>query len=150
MPEELGGVLLTILAYFAGSFPTASLVGLFSGHDHSKEGSGNPGASNVYRTSGAAYGLVTVVVDAVKGFVPVLVTLLLIDRPWAAVVWAMATVGHVFPIARWLRGGKGVATGGGGALPLFPFLGLGLIAVFVLVVKLTRRASLGSLWTSTR
>lgn len=136
---------LLVAAYFAGSFPTASAVGLFSGHDHSKEGSGNPGASNVYRTSGAAYGLLTVVVDALKGFVPVLATMIILDRPWAAAVWAAATVGHVIPFARWRNGGKGVATGGGGSLPLFPYLGLVLVPVFIVSVKLTKRASVGSL-----
>lgn len=140
----LGGILL-IAAYFAGSFPTASIIGMLSGHDHSKEGSGNPGASNVYRTSGAKFGLLAVVVDVLKGFIPVLLTLWLLDRPWASAVWSAATVGHVVPFARWRNGGKGVATGGGGSLPLFPILGLGLIACFAVIVKVTKRASVGSL-----
>lgn len=118
---------------------------MFSGHDHSKEGSGNPGASNVYRTSGAAYGIVTVVIDVMKGFLPVLVTLAILGRPWAAGVWAAATIGHVVPVARWRNGGKGVATGGGGSLPLYPYLGLALVVVFIVVVRVTKRASLGSL-----
>lgn len=120
-------------------------MGLLSGHDHSKEGSGNPGASNVYRTSGAAYGLITVVIDALKGFIPVLATTFILDRSWAAAVWAVATVGHVVPFARWRNGGKGVATGGGGSLPLYPYLGLVLVPVFVVLVKLTKRASVGSI-----
>ena len=118
---------------------------MISGHDHSKEGSGNPGASNVYRTSGAAYGIVTVVVDVLKAFVPVLVTMWILDRPWAAGVWAAATVGHVVPFARWRNGGKGVATGGGGSLPLFPYLGLAMVPIFIIIVKVTKRASVGSL-----
>lgn len=145
MSETVVGLALLLAAYFAGSFPTASAVGMLSGHDHSKEGSGNPGASNVYRTSGAAYGMVTVVIDVMKGFVPVLATLLVLDRPWAAAVWATATIGHVIPFARWRNGGKGVATGGGGSLPLYPYLGLALVVVFIGVVKVTRRASVGSL-----
>jgi len=139
------GILLVIVAYFAGSFPTASVVGLLSGHDHNREGSGNPGASNVWRTSGAAFGMVTVVVDALKGALPVLATLLLTNRSWAALAWIAATIGHIVPFGRFLRGGKGVATGGGGSLPLFPILGLITLAVFLVIVKLTRKASLGSL-----
>ena len=145
MTETIIGVALLIAAYFAGSFPTASAVGMLSGHDHSKEGSGNPGASNVYRTSGAAYGIVTVVVDILKAFIPVLVTMWILDRPWAAGVWASATVGHVIPFARWRNGGKGVATGGGGSLPLFPFLGLAMVPIFIVIVRITKRASVGSL-----
>lgn len=140
----LGGILL-VAAYFAGSFPTASIIGMLSGHDHSKEGSGNPGASNVYRTSGAKFGLLAVVVDVLKGLIPVAATLLILDRPWAAIVWAGATVGHVLPFARFRNGGKGVATGGGGSLPLFPVLGIALVLGFVVIVKLTKRASVGSL-----
>lgn len=145
MTETIIGAALLIAAYFAGSFPTASAVGMISGHDHSKEGSGNPGASNVYRTSGAAYGLITVLVDVLKGFVPVLATMAILDRPWAAAVWAAATVGHVIPFARFRNGGKGVATGGGGSLPLFPYLGLAMVPIFIVVVKVTKRASVGSL-----
>ena len=142
---DVVGLVLAGAAYLAGSFPTASIVGMISGHDHSKEGSGNPGASNVYRTSGAAYGLVTVVIDALKGFLPVFVTVLVVDRPWAAVAWVAVTIGHVFPLGRFRNGGKGVATGGGGSLPLFPVYGLVLVAVFAAVVRLTRMASIGSL-----
>ena len=143
--EELFWVLVVVGAYFAGSFPTASIVGRLSGHDHSKEGSGNPGASNVYRTSGAAYGVATVLVDVLKGVVPVVVGLLLGGRDLASVAWVVATIGHIFPIARWRRGGKGVATAGGGTLPLYPLVGVVLIGLFVVVVKLTKRASVGSL-----
>ncbi len=145
MSNSVLGALLLIAAYFAGSFPTASIIGMLSGHDHSKEGSGNPGASNVYRTSGAKFGVLAVVVDALKGFIPVLAALTVLGRPWAAAVWAGATVGHVLPFARWRNGGKGVATGGGGALALFPFLSVALIACFVVLVKFTKRASVGSL-----
>ena len=145
MSEPLIGLLLIVAGYFAGSFPTARIIGMLSGHDHSKEGSGNPGASNVYRTSGAAYGLLTFFVDAAKGFIPVFLTLLVLDRRWAAVVWVAATAGHILPFARFLRGGKGVATGAGGSFPLFPWIGLPLVALFLVLVRQTRTASVGSL-----
>lgn len=141
----LAGLAIMIAAYFSGSFPTASAVGRLSGHDHNKEGSGNPGASNVWRTSGAAYGVVTVIVDVLKGILPVVAALFLASRPWAAGAWAAATIGHVIPVARWRNGGKGVATAGGGSLVLFPFLAVGLIALFLVIVRFTKRASLGSL-----
>lgn len=139
------GAALAVLAYLAGSFPTATIVGMVSGHDPSKEGSGNPGATNVYRTAGPTYGLITVVVDILKGVVPVLVVLVVVDRPWAAVAWVAVTVGHVFPAGRFRHGGKGVATGGGGAMPLFPVLGTALVLLFAVVVKTTRTPSVGSL-----
>jgi len=141
----VAGVAIMIAAYFSGSFPTASAVGRLSGHDHNKEGSGNPGASNVWRTSGAAYGVITVIVDVLKGILPVVAALFFASRPWAAGAWATAVVGHVVPIARWRNGGKGVATAGGGALVLYPFLSLALIALFIFMIKLTKRASVGSL-----
>lgn len=139
------GVIVAIGAYLAGSFPTATIAGMLSGHDLSKEGSGNPGATNVYRTAGAGLGLITVVVDVLKGVIPVLVALLAVDRSWAAIAWLAVTVGHVFPIGRIRHGGKGVATGGGGSLPLFPVLGVGLVALFALTVKVTRTPSVASL-----
>lgn len=142
---SLAGLAIVIAAYFSGSFPTASIVGRLSGHDHNKEGSGNPGATNVWRTSGKLFGVLTMVVDLLKGALPVIAALLIAGRPWAAVTWAAATIGHVIPIGRWRSGGKGVATAGGGALVLYPPLALALIATFVVVVKLTKRVSLGSL-----
>ncbi len=118
---------------------------MLSGHDHSKEGSGNPGATNVWRTSGKALGVLTLVVDLLKGALPVIVALLVAGRPWAAATWAAATIGHVIPIGRWRSGGKGVATAGGGALVLYPLISVLLIAVFLVVVKVTKRVSVGSL-----
>ena len=87
----------------------------------------------------------TVFVDVLKGTIPVLVTMLILDREWASVVWISVVIGHVVPLGRFRNGGKGVATGGGGSMPLFPLLGIGLIAMFAVVVRVTKRASAGSL-----
>ena len=132
-------------AYAVGIFPTAKLVGRRIGHDPTVEGSGNPGATNIYRIGGRAAGLVVALGDMVKGAAPTVVALLVWDRPEALAAWAGVVVGHVFPLSMRLRGGKGVAAGGGGGLVLDPLAGLVCAAVFVLVVRLRRLASLGSL-----
>ncbi len=85
------------------------------------------------------------IVDLLKGALPVAAALLIAGRPWAAGAWAAATIGHVFPFGRFRSGGKGVATAGGGALVLYPIISVALIAMFVVVVKVTKRVSVGSL-----
>ena len=139
------GSALVVAAYAIGMFPTAQLVGRVRGHDPLVEGSKNPGASNVYRTAGRAAGIAVLVGDLAKGVVPTLVALLAYSRSLALACWFAAVLGHVVPLLRPRRGGKGVATAGGGALVLFPLVSVALIALFVLVVKRTRIAALGSL-----
>lgn len=141
----VGEIAVVVGAYAIGSFPTAQLVGRRVGHDPLLEGSGNPGASNVYRTAGRAAGLVVLLGDAAKGAVPTLVALLVAGRGLAAVCWLAAVVGHVAPLRRGLRGGKGVATAAGGAAILYPVIALALGAVFALVVRRRRVPALGSL-----
>jgi len=137
-------------AYLAGNFPTAVLVGRRLGTDPRQEGSGNPGASNVYRLLGARAGLVVLLADAAKGAIPVAVALAVLGRSEAHAVWLAAVVGHVWPVIGRLwpsarGGGKGVATAGGGGLVLHPLLGLACIGLFVGFVGLARAAAVGSL-----
>lgn len=132
-------------AYLAGTFPTAQLVGRRLGRDPTREGSGNPGATNVYRTAGRRAGAMVALGDVLKGAVPAGVGYLVDGRPLATVAWIAAVAGHVAPVTRGWRGGKGVATGAGGAVVLHPLVVAALAVVFGVVVKLTRRASLGSL-----
>jgi acyl phosphate:glycerol-3-phosphate acyltransferase len=132
-------------AYGAGTFPTAQIVGRRFGRDPTREGSGNPGATNVYRTAGRRAGLFVGVIDVLKGAVPAGVGYLVDGRPLATVAWIAAVAGHVLPLTRRLRGGKGVATAAGGAVVLQPLVALALAAVFAVVARATRRASMGSL-----
>ncbi len=141
----VAAVVAAAIGYLVGMFPTASLVGRRIGRDPRREGSGNPGASNVYRLGGKLAGLVVVLGDMAKGFVPTLAVLWWGDSLVAAVAWLGAVAGHVWPVTRKFRGGKGMATMGGGALVLAPAIGLACAALFVIVVKLTRIAALGSL-----
>ncbi len=132
-------------AYLLGSFPTARLIGRRVGHDPLREGSGNPGATNVYRTAGWSAGVAVLVGDLAKGAVATGVAYGLAGREMAALCWAAAVLGHVAPVTMPWRGGKGVATAGGGAFVLYPIAATVLLVVFVVVVRRWRTSSIGSL-----
>jgi glycerol-3-phosphate acyltransferase PlsY len=132
-------------SYVLGTFPTAQLVGRRVGHDPTREGSGNPGASNVYRTAGRTAGALVLLGDAAKGALPTAIALVASGRPLAAWCWVAAVLGHVVAIPGVRRGGKGVATAGGGALVLYPFVALTLVLVFAFVARRWRVAALASL-----
>ena len=138
-------VLLVVFAYAVGTFPTALMVGRRMGVDPTAEGSGNPGASNVYRLGGRRAGIVVGLIDMAKGAVPAALALIVAGRPEAHAVWVAAVAGHVWPITRGLRGGKGVATAGGAGLVISPLVGLACALVFLVVVRIGRIAALGSL-----
>lgn len=136
---------LVVPAYLLGTFPTALLIGRRHGLDPTRAGSGNPGATNALRTMGRRAGLLVLLGDAGKGA-------LAAGAGWAAggrgigVACGLAAVlGHVAPVTRRFRGGKGVATGAGMALVLLPLVAVILGAVFAAVAKLTRTASVASL-----
>jgi len=137
--------LLVPLSYFLGTFPSAQLVGRLAGHDPTKEGSGNPGASNVYRLAGKFPGGAVLVLDVLKGTIPTLIGLIGGGRELAIAAGAAAIIGHVFPVQRRLRGGKGVATFGGMTIAAWPLLALVGIATWAAVMRLTKRASVGSM-----
>lgn len=137
--------LLVVGAYLLGSFPGALLVARAAGRDVLAEGSGNPGASNVLRLAGWRAGLAAFALDFLKGLVPSLVGLALAGRPGAFALGIAAVIGHVFPLTRKFRGGRGVATAGGVVAVLYPLITLGLVAVWVAVAYGLRLASLASL-----
>ena len=137
--------LVVAIAYVLGTLPSAQVVAGRSGVDPMSAGSGNPGATNVYRTAGRRAGLVVFALDVGKGVTAVLMGMAVAGRPLALACWAAATVGHVLPVTRRLRGGKGAATGGGGSIVLFPVLAVGVLALFALVVRVTGKVSMGSI-----
>ncbi|MFQ5556754.1 MAG: glycerol-3-phosphate acyltransferase [Acidimicrobiales bacterium] len=138
-------VVAVVIAYLVGTFPTAVMVGNRIGRDPTAEGSGNPGASNIYRIGGRRAGVIVGLIDVAKGALPTLAALMGSGRPLAHAVWAAAVAGHVWPVTRRLRGGKGVATAGGGGLVLSPPIGLLCGALFLVVVRVGRIPALGSL-----
>ncbi len=140
--------LLLVPSYFLGTFPSAVMVARSKGVDIHTVGSGNPGASNIARTFGTKWGVFVFVLDGLKGAIPVAVSLLVVDQRPAALSYAMAgaaVLGHMFPVTRHFRGGKGVATVGGAIVALQPLLFVALTAVWVVVRKATGKASLASL-----
>ena len=143
--------LLVIIAYLIGSVPFGYLVVRHRvGADIRETGSGGTGATNVSRRAGKAAGVFTLVLDALKGSIAVLLArVLLNDGPgadWVIAAAAIATiVGHIFPVWLGFRGGKGVATGVGVFLILAPVALLCAGVLFLAIVFLTRYVSLGSI-----
>jgi glycerol-3-phosphate acyltransferase PlsY len=147
---------LPLAAFVSGSIPFAVIVGKMWGVDVRTAGSGNPGASNVYRTCGPVPGVLVFVLDAAKGALPVLAARLLpaaletspdpVFVIWLALVTGMASaLGHIFSPFLGFKGGKGVATFLGVFLVIFPEGVLLAIAAAALIILLTRTFSLGSL-----
>ena len=142
-------VLLVVLAYLAGSIPTGVLLGRVAGVDVRTQGSGNIGATNVARTAGRKLGILTLVGDALKGLVPVVVARALgLGPSGVAGVAVAALCGHVFSIFLAFRGGKGVATGVGVLLALAPAAVPISLGVFIVSMALSRIVSLSSILAS--
>jgi len=140
---------MLLFAYLLGSVPIGFLMGFISGVDVRQEGSGNVGATNVARVMGKGRGVLTLLGDAGKGYIPVFLSLQLELDFWVSAVTAfVAFLGHLYPVFLKFKGGKGVATALGVFLALTP-MGAGiLVLVFFLVVIFSRMVSLGSLVAS--
>jgi glycerol-3-phosphate acyltransferase PlsY len=138
-------VLCVVGAYLVGMLPTAAVVAARTGHDPTREGSGNPGATNVYRTAGRRAGALVLVGDLLKGAAGGGLGWAAGDHALGVVCGAAAVAGHIFPVIRGFRGGKGVATSGGVTLVLFPLVGVGAALAWAVLARLTRRASVASL-----
>lgn len=139
-----------ILAYLLGSIPFGFLiVKITSGSDIRETGSGGTGATNVTRKAGKGVGVVTLLLDALKGGAAVWVARWLTDEAGTSWVVAgagvLAVVGHCFPVWLKFKAGKGVATGLGVFLAIVPWAVMAAVIVFVVVVWRTRFISLGSI-----
>lgn len=152
------GIYLAIafFSYLLGSIPFGLiLVRVVRGEDVRLTGSGNIGATNVARSGGAALGVATLILDALKGYLSVMSAIVLsrrfgdIDTGAAAALAAFcAVLGHVFPVWLKFRGGKGVATGVGAFAGIAPRAVLVVLAIFLIIVAIFRYVSLGSVVAS--
>ena len=139
-------VVLIAAAYLAGSLPFGYwLVRIFRSADIRTLGSKNTGMTNVWRNFGWRFGVATLVLDVVKGALPVLAALHWSGPLTASIAGIVAMLGHGYPVLLGFGGGKGVATGGGAALALFP-AGVGIaVLAWAIVFLAMRYVSLASL-----
>jgi glycerol-3-phosphate acyltransferase PlsY len=141
------GIVLVVLGYLCGSLASAVVVcRIMKLPDPRKQGSGNPGATNVLRLGGKKAAALTLAGDVLKGAIPVLLAHLLSDSPTVLAGTAVAAViGHMYPVFFQFKGGKGVATTFGAVAALVFPVALFMAAVWVLTAMATRYASLASL-----
>lgn len=144
---------LAVLAYLLGAIPNGFLIARMKGIDIRKVGSGNIGATNVYRSVSKGLGILTFALDAIKGAVPALVFPRLVAGCSSAVgpAWlpllfgGLAIVGHTWPVYLKFKGGKGVATSAGALIGIAPAAtGIGVLCWFVVLVA-TRFMSVASI-----
>lgn len=140
-------ILMFASAYLLGSVSSAIIVcRLFGLDDPRKQGSGNPGATNVLRLGGKTPAILVLVFDVLKGTVPVWGSYYLgIEPIYLAFVAVFACLGHMFPLFFDFAGGKAVATAFGAILPLGLDIAALLILTWVVVAKTTRYSSLAAI-----
>lgn len=136
-----------LLTYLLASVPFGLLLGVvFADVDPRTGGSGNIGATNVYRLLGARLGIATLIADILKGFLPTLLAAWIHPDPrFAGLVAIAAFMGHCYSAYLNLQGGKGVATATGAFLAINPIVTLVCMGGWFVIVRQTRRASLGAL-----
>ena len=127
----------TVLGFFLGAVSPAAIMAK-ARHVDLRQGSGNPGATNVGRFLGVRWGVAVGLLDILKGLVPTLLALWLGDRLTAYAVGLACVLGHVLSPYLRGRGGKGVATSMGAVLAVFPWFALGMFLVFGLMLWRTR------------
>jgi glycerol-3-phosphate acyltransferase PlsY len=139
-------VLPILFAYLVGSIPVGVLLARLKGKDPRKTGSGNIGATNVMRSAGKILGILTLVGDVLKGFIPTFIAMRLgVPEFVIALVGLAVFSGHLFPVFLKFKGGKGVATGAGVFLAInYPVILISVI-IFVVVFLIWKYVSLGSL-----
>ncbi len=138
-----------LFSYLLGSVPFGLIFSRLKGVDPRKMGSGNIGATNVMRAAGKSYGLLTLLCDILKGFLPVYIAKYIgFSESVAALMGFASFIGHILPLSLKFRGGKGVATALGVFLAFNPLASAIALAIFVSVVIIWRYVSLGSLVSS--
>src|SRR5213595_4040242 len=139
--------ILVVIGYVCGSMPWGYwLVRIFRGEDIRTKGSGNVGATNVWRVYGPRLGLPAAVLDTAKGFAPAFAATVVVGHGTGVLAGAAAMLGHWRPIfLGFQKGGKMVATAGGAFLGVAPLVGVTAAGVWLVVFGFTRYASVASM-----
>ena len=149
--ETVLPLVATLVSYLIGSLSFAVIVSRAMGlGDPRSYGSGNPGATNVLRTGHKGAALLTLMLDALKGFVPVWAVVAFgessgLGEGTAAMVGVAAFVGHLWPVFFGFKGGKGVATAAGVLMGLNPWLGLATLGTWLIIAYFFRYSSLAAI-----
>ncbi len=149
--QLLYSALATLAAYLIGSLSFAVIVSRAMGlKDPRSYGSGNPGATNVLRSGSKAAAALTLLLDALKGFLPVILVKAFgarygLDEGTQALVGFAAFAGHLWPVYFGFKGGKGVATAAGVLFGLNPWLGLATLATWIIIAAFSRYSSLAAI-----
>ena len=137
--------LVGLIAYLIGNISPATMIAKAKGIDIRKEGSGNPGTTNVLRVMGKKAAVIVLLVDVFKGVIPVVLAGVLLGSSISGLAAIMVFFGHVFPATAGGKGGKGVATAFGALTAIHPGLGFGCLGIVIVVVAISKRMSLGSI-----
>ncbi|MDP1902132.1 MAG: glycerol-3-phosphate 1-O-acyltransferase PlsY [Rubrivivax sp.] len=149
--QGLNSLIAVVGAYLVGSLSFAVIVSHAMGlSDPRTYGSGNPGATNVLRSGNRAAAVLTLALDALKGYVPVLLVLIYgprfgLGETTAAFAGLAALVGHIWPVFFRFQGGKGVATAAGALLAINPWLGAATLLTWLIIAAFFRYSSLAAL-----
>ena len=144
-------IIIVFAVYLIAAVPTGLVLSRILGYeDVRSKGSGNIGATNVYRVAGKLPGILTLTGDILKGLLPILLIKQFLSPSMTqlGIVGAVAILGHCYPIYLKFQGGKGVATALGIFLVLSPFAVLGASVIFVAAVAISRFISLGSIFAA--
>ncbi|MBT8046358.1 MAG: glycerol-3-phosphate 1-O-acyltransferase PlsY [Pontiella sp.] len=140
-------IVLAVIAYLFGAVPFGLLIAKSQGIDIRNEGSGNIGATNVFRVVGKEWGITTFVLDALKGFIPAYFFPIIgnVDPVYGVLFGFAAIVGHSFPVYLNFKGGKGVATSAGMLLGVAPLaVGVGFLT-WIICMVVSRYVSVSSM-----
>jgi acyl phosphate:glycerol-3-phosphate acyltransferase len=149
--QNLYPAIATLAAYLIGSLSFAVIVSRVMGlNDPRTYGSGNPGATNVLRSGNKPAAIATLLLDALKGFVPVMLVHEFgaargLDEGTLALVGLGAFIGHLWPVFFGFKGGKGVATAAGVLIGLNPWLGAATLATWLIIAAFSRYSSLAAI-----